>query len=113
MISGDKEVAMSVQPDRLHAVRWVVLLSAVLSTAAVTAQAAGADREASLRRIIAWQVALDRVGYSPGLIDGSIGFKTRLATTEFQRVHGLPQTGQLDNATAATPKIDPDNLIGR
>ena len=105
---------MSVPFDRLHTARWFTVLVMSFSSAALAAQAAGGDdREASLRRTIAWQVALDRVGYSPGLIDGTTGTKTRLATIEFQRVHSLPQTGQLDSATAAALKIDPDNVIGR
>jgi len=94
---------------------WLVLAAVMVLTFTSVTQAAGgsAGREAQLRQIIAWQVALDHVGFSPGLIDGSIGTKTRLATIEFQRVHGLPQTGQLDPATAAALKTDPENVIGR
>jgi len=69
--------------------------------------------EAELRRATAWQVALDRIGFSPGLIDGRIGPKTRLATFEFQRVRGLPRTGHLDEATAAALKVDPARVFVR
>lgn len=55
---------------------------------------------------VAWQVALDRVGYSPGIIDGRIGPKTKLATREAQRVLGLPQSGELDAATRSKLKVN-------
>ena len=71
------------------------------------------EAEASLRRNIAWQVALENVGFSPGLIDGNPGRKTHIATWEFQRVKGLPKTGELDKATAEALKVDPDGAIIR
>ena len=49
---------------------------------------------------IRWQLALEREGFSPGLIDGRIGGKTVLATEEFQRARGLAVTGRADPATA-------------
>ncbi|HOW71940.1 MAG TPA: L,D-transpeptidase [Phycisphaerae bacterium] len=69
--------------------------------------------ESSLRRNVAWQVALDNLGFSPGLIDGQIGFKTQIATKEFQRVRGLPVTGELDDATAKALAVDPDGVLGK
>jgi len=60
----------------------------------------------SIRANVAWQIALERVGFSPGIIDGSIGKKTELATREFQRVRGLPVTGRLDDATRAALGVD-------
>lgn len=69
------------------------------------------DSESSLRRSIAWQVALETVGFSPGLIDGNPGRKTKIATWEFQRVKGLPKTGELDKATAEALKVDPDGAL--
>lgn len=60
---------------------------------------------------IAWQIALDRVGFSPGLIDGKIGPKTRLATREAQRVLGLPQSGELDAATREKLKVNPQSAF--
>jgi len=55
---------------------------------------------------VAWQIALDRAGISPGIIDGKIGAKTKLATREAQRVLGLPQTGELDKETRTKLKVD-------
>jgi lipoprotein-anchoring transpeptidase ErfK/SrfK len=69
--------------------------------------------ETALRQLVAWQIALDRVGFSPGLIDGRPGGKTELATREFQRVRGLPITGRLDKTTAQALQVDPSTAFGR
>ena len=74
--------------------------------------AAGGAEEMPLRARIAWQLALERLGFSPGLIDGRIARKTKLATREFQRVRGLPRTGRLDEATARALGVAPDLAIG-
>src|SRR5690606_2343022 len=47
------------------------------------------------------QIALEREGFSPGLLDGRPGPKTALALIEFQRSRGLPATGKADPATLA------------
>ena len=86
---------------------------AMLTLATLTAPALAGEREAALRRAVAWQVALDAAGFSPGLIDGAIGPKTELATREFQRARGLPVTGTLDKATADALGVDPDGVFIR
>lgn len=48
---------------------------------------------------IGLQVALDRAGFSPGVIDGRPGRNTRAALTRFQEAHKLPASGTLDDAT--------------
>lgn len=63
-------------------------------------QQAPADAAAGVAPL-AWQIALDRVGFSPGLVDGKPGAKTVLATKEFQKARGLPPTGKPDEATVA------------
>lgn len=45
------------------------------------------------------QRQLREAGFDPGPIDGIIGEQTKSAVREFQRAHGLPATGQLDQAT--------------
>ena len=50
-------------------------------------------------RIIAAQMALARLGLSPGSIDGLTGPRTRAAVKVFQTRHGLPPTGELDSET--------------
>lgn len=54
---------------------------------------------------VARQAALDRAGYSPGLIDGALGRKTTHALTRFQRARGLVASGQFDDATLAALRI--------
>jgi len=90
-----------------------LLSVAVVALALSDRQARGQDNESLLRRSVAWQIALDRIGFSPGLIDARIGPKTQLATREFQRVRGLPTTGQLDKATFETLDVQPENAFGR
>lgn len=51
---------------------------------------------------LARQAALDRAGFSPGVIDGVVGRKTTLALQAFQTARGLRVTGQFDAATDAT-----------
>lgn len=63
------------------------------------------------QRNVAWQVALEREGFSPGLIDGRGGVKTALATREYQKARGLNITGQLDEATAEALGIHPDEAV--
>lgn len=67
--------------------------------------------QTALHRDLAWQMALDAIDFSPGIIDGVIGSKTRKATREFQRVRGLKQTGSLDNLTAEALQIDPEKVV--
>lgn len=84
-----------------------LLLLAWLAAPCIWAEAAKTD----LRRRLAWQIALEAIDFSPGIIDGIIGPKTRLATREFQRVRGFEQTGELDAQTAQALRIDPDNAL--
>jgi lipoprotein-anchoring transpeptidase ErfK/SrfK len=45
------------------------------------------------------QILLDRIGYSPGVIDGSWGENSRKAVAAFQQTHALPVTSQIDRTT--------------
>ncbi len=45
------------------------------------------------------QALLDRVNFSPGVVDGAFGENTRKALAGFQEAHDLPVTGQVDPLT--------------
>lgn len=60
------------------------------------AQAAEPDMDT-----LALQVALDRAGFSPGVIDGSMGKVTRQALQAFQEARGFNVTGRIDAETQA------------
>jgi len=81
------------------------LMLCLVSSAAAQGKTAGGSAGVSHTNL-AWQIALESVDFSPGLIDGRIGPKTRLATSEFQRVRGLPVTGDLDEATSRVLGVD-------
>jgi len=87
----------------------LTLLLAVVGSIAASARAG--DGPGLLPAKLAWQIALERVGFSPGVIDGSIGRKTELATREFQRVRGLPITGKLDATTSAALGVDTASAV--
>ena len=55
----------------------------------------------SAKTILDAQVALSRLGYSPGSIDGVAGSQTKVALSRFQQEMGLSQTGRLDERTKA------------
>ncbi|MFN4243512.1 MAG: L,D-transpeptidase family protein [Tepidisphaerales bacterium] len=80
---------------------WCV--AAMLLTAGWTDDArslpvGGESRDVRLRHAVVQQV-LAEVGFSPGLIDGRPGRRTRLAIESFQRARGLPPTGDMDGRT--------------
>ena len=84
----------------------LVILIAVTGAAANTSPASG-----EIKSALAWQLALEREGFSPGLIDGNPGRKTALATAHFQRANGLPASGKLDAATSALLRVDPEGAL--
>ncbi|MFQ5410914.1 MAG: L,D-transpeptidase family protein [Phycisphaerae bacterium] len=60
----------------------------------------------TLREAVAWQAALDRAGFSPGVIDGLVGPKTRTGLRAFQAAAGIAMTGRFDPETRAALGID-------
>ncbi len=58
-----------------------------------------------LGECLAWQIALEREGFSPGLIDGKIGPKTLLALREFRQARGLAASDELDADAAAALNV--------
>lgn len=69
-----------------------VILAAVLVPS--MAGAAAPDQ-----RILGAQVLLDRLGFSPGVIDGAAGSSFAKALSGWQASKGLPVSGKLDEAT--------------
>ncbi|PKB13328.1 putative peptidoglycan binding protein [Novosphingobium kunmingense] len=53
------------------------------------------------RPVMQAQVVLDRLGFTPGVVDGKEGLSTRNALLGFQEANGFDQTGKLDDATKA------------
>lgn len=65
-------------------------------------QAAQVDiPDAEARPVMQAQVVLDRLGFTPGVVDGKEGLSTRNAISGFQEANDLPQSGKLDEATRA------------
>ncbi|MEA3390614.1 L,D-transpeptidase family protein [Sphingobium sp. CCH11-B1] len=54
-----------------------------------------------INRILQAQVALDRRGFSPGVIDGKDGMSFKAALRGFQEANDLPASGTYDEKTAA------------
>lgn len=59
-----------------------------------------AGAPARVEAVLQAQVALDRAGFSPGVLDGKEGMSFTTALKGFQEARGLPPTGQYDEATA-------------
>lgn len=60
------------------------------------------------RPVMQLQVALDRMNFSPGVIDGKMGMSTELALKGFQEANGLTSSGKFDDATkqALAPRMN-------
>jgi peptidoglycan hydrolase-like protein with peptidoglycan-binding domain len=62
-------------------------------------QEQGGHMEAHPGDIRQAQERLKDAGFNPGPADGQLGAQTKGALREYQKSHGLPQTGQLDEPT--------------
>ena len=51
------------------------------------------------RPLMQAQVVMDRLGFTPGVVDGKLGMSTKNALKGFQESRGLPITGELDEPT--------------
>ncbi len=82
----------------------------VLSGSALAGPEAAPEIE-GLRPFLALQIALEGEGFSPGLLDGVPGPKTRLALAAFQSSVGLPATGEADGQTWERLRPDPERCL--
>jgi lipoprotein-anchoring transpeptidase ErfK/SrfK len=57
--------------------------------------------DAEPRPLMQAQVVLDRLGFTPGVVDGKEGLSTRNAVSGFQEANNLQVTGKVDDATRA------------
>ena len=75
--------------------------AAIAVTIMATAVGAQAPKGPALDpKLLQEQVILDRLGFSPGVIDGQEGFTLKLALSGLQKANGLPVTGTVDPKTA-------------
>lgn len=87
----------------MNAVRFISLAMGLLLMAcflSVETHAAAPDSSASFVDVLRQQVSLDRAGFSPGLIDGKPGRKTRLALDALRRTGVDPAS--LESALSCT-----------
>ncbi len=88
---------------------WVLGGSALASPE--TAGSETAPVVEGLRPFLAVQIALEGEGFSPGLLDGVPGPKTRLALAAFQSAARLAATGEADTATWDRLRPDPERAL--
>ena len=78
--------------------RMIIRTALAASLSALPLWAHAAERPTDT---LALQVALDRAGFSPGVIDGAMGQQTRHAIRGFQEANDLNVTGAFDAETQA------------
>jgi lipoprotein-anchoring transpeptidase ErfK/SrfK len=86
-----------------------LLVMVLMGIVAGTVHGAGIGQkqvDPAMLRALRWQLALEREGFSPGLIDGCLAGKTTLAIKGFQHARALPVSGKLDEATGSALGID-------
>jgi lipoprotein-anchoring transpeptidase ErfK/SrfK len=74
--------------------KWIAAAAMLLSAGTAEAQGPALDRE-----VMQVQVVLDRLGFSPGAVDGKRGQSLVRALRGFQMAQGLKMNGTLDEAT--------------
>jgi putative peptidoglycan binding protein len=90
-------------PDFAHSAVMrakILLLVAFLSSLVPATTAQPADTQAPVvNETLATQIMLDRIGFSPGEIDGRIGPNLKRALLAFQQANELPTSGRVDPAS--------------
>ncbi len=86
---------------------WLAVLALTLPVVAGAQSARRDETAAALPPALAVQVALDRAGFSPGILDGAEGPNTRAAVRRFQQARGLSTSGTMDEATRQALPAEP------
>ena len=81
-------------------------LALVIPAFAVDGPVGAPSASADPHQGLALQIAMERSGFSPGILDGNGGRKTTLAIRLFQESRGMPVTGQADAATLTALRVD-------
>ncbi len=93
--------------DRKYHHRWAAVLLLLTSSGSRAQEYYTPPIPAAVAETVAIQIALEHQGYSPGLIDGIIGSKTRIALAALQSASDLPVTGEMNDATREI--LEPDS----
>ncbi|WP_380785769.1 L,D-transpeptidase family protein [Sphingomonas sp. R86521] len=80
------------------------IAATVLGLAFMSAAVSAAPTPPLDRGVLKVQVILDKLGFSPGVLDGRRGMTLTAAIKGFQENRGLPTTGELDQATVEALK---------
>jgi lipoprotein-anchoring transpeptidase ErfK/SrfK len=89
------------RPAQEASVPLLVVVALLLAQAQrPSAQEPPPTTDASCTNPLSYQVMLDRIGFSPGTIDGAAGPNLRHAVEAFQTSAALPATGNFDCATS-------------
>lgn len=80
--------------------RFLLLLALGIAAPAIAQPEVSRGKQIPLdRNLLKMQVVLDRLGFSPGVIDGRAGMSLTSAIKGFQESRGLPVTGKPDAQT--------------
>jgi lipoprotein-anchoring transpeptidase ErfK/SrfK len=83
----------------LDAAVAVLALAGAATGSTAQAPARAGQKPALDRQLLKFQVVLDRLGFSPGVLDGRPGMSLTAAIKGFQESRGIPVTGMPDTAT--------------
>jgi lipoprotein-anchoring transpeptidase ErfK/SrfK len=83
----------------LGAAVTVLALAGAATSSIAQAPARAGQKPALDRQLLKFQVVLDRLGFSPGVLDGRPGMSLTAAIKGFQESRGIPVTGMPDTAT--------------